>query len=159
VTIRSASSAEQLLAAGALVACEPALAAYGARVAELVERVRTHGANDECDVLLALDGDAGRVLGAAAFGLTAGARGAGALHGVAVSSDARRRGVGRRLVHAAEQALHARGARLLVAEVAADPRLHACHALLVACGFAEEARVDDYFRDGVPLVVWCRRLG
>jgi ribosomal protein S18 acetylase RimI-like enzyme len=158
VVVRSAPSAEQLLAAGALLAREPDLAAYGARVAELVERVRTHGADDECDVLLALDQDE-RVIGAAAFGLTAGARGAGALHGVAVSSDARRRGVGRRLVHAAEQALHARGARLLVAEVAADPRLHACHALLVACGFAEEARVDDYFRDGVPLVVWCRRLG
>jgi predicted GNAT superfamily acetyltransferase len=66
--------------------------------------------------------------------------------------------VGRRLVQAVEDALHARGARLVAAEVAADPPLHACHTLLAACGFTEEARVDDYYRDGVPLVVWCRRL-
>jgi ribosomal protein S18 acetylase RimI-like enzyme len=158
VVIRSASSAGQLLAAGALFACDPALAVYTARVAELVERVRTHGPDDERDVLLAVDAADGRVLGAAAFGLTAGARGAGALHGVAVSPDARRRGAGRRLVQAVEDALARRGARLVAAEVAADPCLDAYHALLGVCGFAEETRVDDYYRDGVPLVVRCRRL-
>ena len=157
VTVHGAPTAEHLRAAGALFACEPPLGRYTARVLELVERARVHGTSDECGVLVATDPQGGDVLGAATFGLTAGARGAGALHGVMVAERARRSGVGRRLVAAVADSLRTRDARFLAAEVAADPRLDAYHALLAACGFVEEARVDGYFSDDVALVIWCRR--
>ena len=106
---------------------------------------------DECRALVA---DAGRdIIGVVVFGQVAGTIGAGKLHLVAVSTEARLKGAATELVRAALADLAARGARLVVAELADDPIFRPVRALLRRCGFVEEARIDDYYRDGVALIV------
>jgi ribosomal protein S18 acetylase RimI-like enzyme len=43
--------------------------------------------------------------------------------------------------------------RVIFAEVPADPYLVRYRALLIAHGFMEESRIDDYYRDGVPQII------
>jgi len=45
-----------------------------------------------------------------------------------------------------------RGGRLLMAELPADPVIGASLSLLRASGFRQEARIPDFFRDGVALL-------
>jgi hypothetical protein len=50
------------------------------------------------------------------------------------------------------------GARFLLAEVPDDPAMGAILTLLESHGFVEEARVPDFYRDGVALRFLERRL-
>ena len=84
--------------------------------------------------------------------------GAGALHGVVVSLPQRRLGAGRSLVRHAAGELRARGARFAIAEVPDAPAVRDVLALLAADGFVEEARVADFYRDGVALAFMRRDL-
>jgi len=89
----------------------------------------------------------------------AGASGAGRLHLVVVAPHARRRGLGRLLVEAACNDLGAGGARFVLAELPLErPALAGYTAFLRALGFAEESRIEDFHRDGVPLVFLRREL-
>jgi hypothetical protein len=45
------------------------------------------------------------------------------------------------------------GARLVVAEIPDDSRLANYRAVLATSGLAGVARVDDYYRDGVALLI------
>ena len=45
------------------------------------------------------------------------------------------------------------GVRVIFAEVPADPCVMRYRALLIAYGFMEEARIDDYYRDGVHQII------
>ena len=94
----------------------------------------------------------GEIVGLVLYGLVAGSEGAGKLHAVIVTASARLHGVGSRLCNAAIAALAMHGARFVIAEVADDPRVAPGRALLAHTGFSEEARVPDYFADGVALV-------
>jgi ribosomal protein S18 acetylase RimI-like enzyme len=92
------------------------------------------------------------VAGLVLYGLVPGSDGAGKLHLVVVTASARLRGVGVQLCDAAAAALASAGARFILAEVADDPRIAAGRALLARAAFHEEARVDDFFADGVALL-------
>jgi len=59
--------------------------------------------------------------------------------------------VGARLLDAVRAVARAEGARMLVAELPDDPAIGTVRALLAAVGFHEDARVPDFFRDGVAL--------
>ncbi|MGH7718126.1 MAG: GNAT family N-acetyltransferase [Gemmatimonadaceae bacterium] len=98
------------------------------------------------------------VVGLVLYGLVAGARGAGRIHLIVVTAAARLNGVGSSLVDAAAEELRAWGARFVVAELADDPVLAPGRTLLDRTGFAEEARVGDYYRDGVALTLMRREL-
>jgi len=87
------------------------------------------------------------------FGLVAGTRGTARLHALLLDRGVDPDDVGRRLTAAAAGALSAVGARLLVAELPDDPALGPVPGVLARFGFREEARVPDYFRDGVALSV------
>ncbi|MEJ7809604.1 MAG: GNAT family N-acetyltransferase [Gemmatimonadaceae bacterium] len=104
-------------------------------------------------------GAGGAVVGLAAYGETAGAVGAGRLHLIAVTASTRRRGVGARLVHAVARDLGESGARFIIAELPDDSRLAPGRELLLRCGFGEEARVPDFYADGVALAFFRRALG
>ena len=66
-------------------------------------------------------------------------------------------GIGCALVAAALGELDRRGARLVVAELAGDPASGPIAALLATAGFEREAAIADFYRDGVPLILWrCR---
>ena len=101
----------------------------------------------------------GEMTGLVLFGLVAGAVGTGRLHLVAVTASARLRGVASALIDAAVAELKASGARVAFVEMPDDPRLRPALSLLTREGFAEEARVADFFRDGVSLVVLRREIG
>lgn len=65
---------------------------------------------------------------------------------IAVLPQARRKGVGRKLVEAASEAARAAGAERLVLEVAADN--HNARALYEAAGFSQIGRRKGYYADG-----------
>lgn len=99
------------------------------------------------------------LIGFVVLGETAGALGAGRIYFVAVHATTRRRGVATALIEAACADLQARGARLAVIELPEEPGLAAGLALARCTGFREEARVSDYARDGVGLLLLRRDLG
>jgi len=96
---------------------------------------------------------AGEPVGCALYGEVAGTVGTGRMHFIAVTASARLLAVGAGLCEAAVADLAARGARLVIAEVPDDPVLVSGRALLAKCGFVEEARIADYYRDGVAMLV------
>jgi ribosomal protein S18 acetylase RimI-like enzyme len=100
----------------------------------------------------------GEIVGLTLFGEVAGSVGTGRVHLIAVTASARLHGVAIQLCDAALAELAARGARLAIAEVPDDPVVASGRALLTRCGFLEEARVADYYRDGVAMVVLRREL-
>lgn len=112
--------------------------------------------SEEHRALVAHDGD--RLAGVIVFGEIAGARGTGRIYLLAVDATARGRGLGAALVHAAFTHLGAHGARFVVIELPEEPRLARALRLAGRTGFFEEARVSDYVRDGVGLLVLRRNL-
>ena len=114
------------------------------------------GDTDESRAIVAADGD--ELVGLALYGRVAGTVGAGKLHLAVVTAGARLRGVGRLLIDAAASDLATSGCRFIVAEAPDDPMLAPGHELLARAGFAEEARVRDYYRDGVDLLILRREL-
>jgi ribosomal protein S18 acetylase RimI-like enzyme len=102
--------------------------------------------------------EGGAVVGVVAFGETAGAVGAGRVYFVAVDASARRRGIATALTEAACAELRERGARFAVIELPEESRLEGAHVVARRAGFSEEARVSDYVRNGVDLVVLRRDL-
>ena len=113
-------------------------------------------ATDEYRALVAADGSA--LAGLIVFGETAGARGAGRIYLIAVDARARRRGIATTLVEAACTDLTARGARFIAIEIPDDRRLDGARLAAERSGFHEEARVADYVRDGVSLLLLRRDL-
>jgi ribosomal protein S18 acetylase RimI-like enzyme len=115
-------------------------------------------ANAEARALVAMDAERDTLLGLVAFGPVAGAVGAARVLGIVVTAAARLRGVAAELCAAMAADLSSLGTRLVVAEVPEDPVTAPGRELLRRVGFREEARVPDYFRDGVPLVILRRDL-
>jgi ribosomal protein S18 acetylase RimI-like enzyme len=95
----------------------------------------------------------GEVVGFGVYGLIAGAVGTGVIHGVLVAARSRRAGIGLRIILHIAQDLAQSGARLIVSEIPGDAAAMKYRALLIAYGFAEETRIDDYYRDGVPQII------
>lgn len=98
----------------------------------------------------------GQVSGIALFGRVAGAIGTGRMHFVGVTASARLNGIGIGLCEAAVADMASSGARLVTAELPDDRALAGGRALLARAGFREVARIADYCRDGVDLVIVCR---
>ena len=98
------------------------------------------------------------LVGLIVLGAVSGAQGAGRIYFVAVDAAARRRGLATTLLEAGCVELRRRRARFVVIELPEEPRLVAAFALARRAGFEEEARVGDYAREGVGLVVLRRTL-
>ena len=94
----------------------------------------------------------GEVVGFGVYGMVAGAVGTGVIHGVLVAARSRRAGIGLRIILHIAQDLSESGARMIVAEIPGDAAAMKYRALLIAYGFSEETRIDDYYRDGVPQI-------
>lgn len=93
----------------------------------------------------------GTVAGLALFGKIAGTAGGARLHTAVLAPGVRADDVGGRLMRAVSDAARSSGARFLLAEMPDDPALGAVLALLREHGFREEARVPDFYREGVAL--------
>ena len=93
----------------------------------------------------------GTVAGLALFGMIAGTRGAARLHTAVLAPGVEADDVGERLMDAVVHAARESGARFLLAEMPDDPAIGSVLALLRQHGFREDARVPDFFREGVAL--------
>lgn len=93
----------------------------------------------------------GTVAGLALFGTIAGTAGGARLHTATLAPGVQADDVGGRLMRAVSDASRATGARYLLAEMPDDPALGTVLALLREHGFREEARVPDFYREGVAL--------
>jgi hypothetical protein len=129
---------------------------YVDRVVELLDQA-ARGGDPEADALV-IERD-GTIAGLVLFGLVAGTSGAARLHALVLDRGVSAADVGGRLASAAAAMVAAAGARLFVAELPDDPALAPVPAVLARAGFHEEARVPDYFRDGVALCFLRRDVG
>jgi ribosomal protein S18 acetylase RimI-like enzyme len=77
---------------------------------------------------------------------------------VVVTAGARLQGVALALMEAVHRDLAARGARFVLAEVPDDAIGRPARELLDRCGYVEDSRVPDFFREGVPLLLLRREL-
>jgi ribosomal protein S18 acetylase RimI-like enzyme len=93
----------------------------------------------------------GTVAGLALFGTIAGTAGGARLHAAALAPGVQADDVGGRLMRAVSDSARALGARYVLAEMPDDPALGTVLALLREHGFREEARVPDFYREGVAL--------
>lgn len=99
------------------------------------------------------------MVGVAVFGMVAGATGTAALHGVFVTDEIRRRGVGAALLRGVIKVLDADHTRMLIAEVPDEGSLAGYRAFLSNAGFFEESRIPDLIRDGVAMALWRKEIG
>jgi hypothetical protein len=93
----------------------------------------------------------GTVAGLVLFGTIAGTVGGAKVHIAMLAPGVNVADVGARLLDAVAVAAREGSSRFLVAEMPDDPALGRSIELLRACGFSEESRVPDFFRDGVAL--------
>ncbi len=93
----------------------------------------------------------GTVAGLALYGTVAGSDGAARLHTAVLAPGVEADDVGRRLVRAVADAARDAGARFLLVEMPDDPALGTMVTLLREQDFTEDARVPDFYRDGVAL--------
>jgi ribosomal protein S18 acetylase RimI-like enzyme len=100
----------------------------------------------------------GTVAALALFGVVAGTIGVSKLHAAVVAPNVSVADVGQRLVTAVVEQTRRDGSRLLVAEMPDDPVMGRVRALLASAGFEEEARVPDFYRDGIALTLLRRDL-
>jgi len=100
-----------------------------------------------------------RVVGVVIHGTIAGSMGAGRVQMVVIAPGSRRAGVATALIDAALDDLRRTQVRFVIVEMPDDPELAPAMALLDRTGFHTEARVSDFFRDGVDLAVFRRELG
>jgi ribosomal protein S18 acetylase RimI-like enzyme len=98
------------------------------------------------------------VAGYACFGATPMTKGTFDLYWIAVDPAHQGRGLGRALLRAAEDAVRAKGGRLLLVETAGKPGYASTRAIYEACGYVEVARVPDFYEVGDDKVVYARRL-
>ena len=95
----------------------------------------------------------GEVVGFGVYGMIAGTVATGMIYGVLVAARSRRAGIGLRIILHIAQDLANSGARMIVSEIPGDAAAVRFRALLIAYGFYEETRIDDYYRDGVPQII------
>jgi hypothetical protein len=141
--------------ARALVYAALGVTPYVDRVVELLEDA-VRGKDREAKALV-VERD-GTIAGLAIYGLVAGTSGAAKLHALVLDRGVSADDVGGRLTLAAAAAAAQLGARLLIAELPDDPAVGAIPGVLLRHGFHEEARIPDFFREGVALSFLRREL-
>lgn len=145
-----AAREEDLAAALALIEREKEKNQWIERTADLVKSSVSDPEGEYRVIVAERDGD---LVGLAAFGIVAGTIGTGIIYSILVAPRSRRAGIGERLLFQIRDDLASIGARIIVAEIPGDPVVMRFRALLLTHGFVEEARIEDYYSDGVPQIV------
>jgi len=81
------------------------------------------------------------------------------LYLIAVHPDRQGQGRGAALLRHVEQALAARGERILLVETSGLPSFERTRAFYRQCGYDEEARIRDFYQAGEDKVVFRKALG
>src|SRR5690349_15424640 len=120
---------------------------YIDRAMEILQLAERGGGHDDEHCALVIERD-GTVAALALFGAVAGAVGVKKLHVAVLAPSVSAEDVGQRILRAVFDEARGQGARLIVAELPDDPAMGQVRALLATEGFAEEARVPDFYREG-----------
>jgi len=121
---------------------------YIDRALEVLELAERGHDREHRALVIARDGT---VAGLALFGVIAGTTAGARLHTAVLAPGVGADDVGGRLMRAMCDTLRESGAKFLLAEMPDDPAIGTVLTLLREHGFREEARVPDFFRDGVAL--------
>lgn len=108
--------------------------------------------------LLIAPGPQGAPVGYICFGEANFARGTFDLYWIAVHPEARRRGLGRRLLSAFEAEARSLGARLLLITTTAREDYLAAHATYRAADFTVAARIPNYYAPGEDQLIFGKQL-
>jgi len=99
-----------------------------------------------------------RLLGYACFGPIPGSSHSFDLYWIAVDPGAQKRGIGRSLMDAAERLMAGRGARRIYAETSSRPQYEPTRAFYLACGYLEEAFLNDFYAPQDGKVIFVKTL-
>jgi ribosomal protein S18 acetylase RimI-like enzyme len=99
-----------------------------------------------------------RLVGYACFGATPATDGTYDLYWLAVDPAVQGRGIGRALVRDVEEKLIARGGRLLVVETSSRPDYAGTRRFYARSGYAEAARVRDFYAPADDRILLTTRL-
>jgi len=130
---------------------------YIDRAMEVLQLAERGSGHDEEHRALVIERD-GTVAALALFGAVAGAVGVRKLHAAVLAPSVSAADVGQRIVRAVLDDARDEGALRMVPGLPDDPAIGQVRALLASEGFEEEARVPDFYRDGVGLTLSRREL-
>ncbi|MEP0806723.1 MAG: GNAT family N-acetyltransferase [Chloroflexota bacterium] len=99
-----------------------------------------------------------QVLGYAIYGFRDLTDGVYDLYWIAVDPNARRKGVGRKLLTACEDAVREAGGRMLIAETSGTAEYEPTREFYVRTGFVNEATIRDFYKPGDDLKIFVKRL-
>lgn len=99
-----------------------------------------------------------QVLGYAIYGYRDLTDGVYDLYWIAVDPQARRKGVGRALLTACEEAVRQAGGRLLIAETSGTAEYESTREFYLRTGFVNEASIRDFYKPGDDLKIFVKRL-
>jgi len=128
---------------------------YIDRALEVLELAERGNDPEHRGLVIARDGT---VAALALFGIIAGTARGARVHIAVLAPGIELEDVGMRLMDAVATAARGSGADFILAEMPDDPALGTTLALLRHHGFRDEARVPDFFRDGVALTFLRRAL-
>lgn len=124
---------------------------------ELIDEGLSPGSGEDYRFLVA-QGEASRVAGYACYAPAPLTDGVYDLYWIAVDPALQGFGIGRALLEGVEGAVTAGRGRMVLIETASKPSYAATRAFYLRCGYAEEARVRDFYRVGDDKVVYAKRL-
>lgn len=99
-----------------------------------------------------------QVLGYAIYGYRDLTDGVYDLYWIAVDPNARRKGVGRALITACEEAVRAAGGRIIIAETSGTAEYESTREFYVRTGYVNEATIKDFYKPGDDLKIYIKRV-
>lgn len=99
-----------------------------------------------------------QVLGFAIYGRRDLAHGVFDLYWIAVDPNARRKGVGRALITACEEAVRAAGGRIIIAETSGTAEYESTREFYLGMGYVNEATIKDFYKVGDDLKIFVKRV-
>jgi D-alanine-D-alanine ligase len=126
-------------------------------VDEMLEEYFSDGA-EQCGYYFLVSKEAGKVVGYACYGPHSLTDQTFDLYWIAVDPQARGGGFGKKLLAAAEEAMRAVGARLVIVETSGLPSYESTRAFYHATNYLQEAVLKDFYADGDDLVIFTKHL-
>ena len=128
-------------------------------VAEELVDERLHKGEASGYLFVFAEEEAGRVMGYACYGPVPCTLRSFDLYWIAVRDEARGLGLGRAVLAEVEARLRASGGGKLIAETSSREQYAPTRGFYLACGFAEEARIRDYYAPGEDVLYFTKTLG
>jgi ribosomal protein S18 acetylase RimI-like enzyme len=126
---------------------------------ELVDEWLADGENsDYLTYVYESAGEPGAVKGYVCFGEAPLTQGTYDLYWIAVDTTRQRSGIGKRLLHFAEQEIERRGGRLLLIETSAQETYGGTIRFYERSGYEIAARIKDYYKPGDDKLIFYRRI-